>query len=189
MVHLPVCQTPAGQSECSGAAVRSPMEMVVHTPVMLQQSLKQFCCRVSNTKYEISWPNAFLRPLSWPTSRWHMWCPVASARWPQLPSCIWHPPTSSTWYDWQTRGGIGEWCWDEVPESRILPANEQRILKVWRDTSIEDYPTAGIPWSHPELCAWLFCRLRANGCWWRVCSMATRAQSHGESSRSALLAP
>jgi len=39
LLQLPVCETPAGKSESFGAAGTSLMDMVVHTPIMLPESL------------------------------------------------------------------------------------------------------------------------------------------------------
>jgi len=67
-------------------------------------------------------------------------------------------------------------------KSKKLPNDENRVSKVSTESSKENHQTAEIPWSHPKRCSWSLCRLRLKCCCCWGCDMATRAQSHYESS-------
>jgi len=135
---------------------------------------------------EIEQPKALLPPASWPTSWWYIWCPDSNAWWPQLTSSCWHPSTSYWGYDLKYQGGIGWWWWDMAPKSKKLPDNNHRLPKDWKQVLKDDYQTAAIPWSHPKLCSWSLCPLRAKPCPWGGCGLAIWARSPCESSQHRL---
>jgi len=81
---------------------------------------------------EIKQSNAFLCRLLWPTSRRYSWFVDANTWRLQLPSCGWHPPTSSGGHDWQYRGGIRCWWWDSAQKSKQLRDDKKGFQKFER---------------------------------------------------------
>jgi len=151
------------------------MEMVVLTPAVLSESSIPIPLR---DRYRWQWDSTtepILCRLSWWTSWRPIWHPDAYVWWPQLPSSRWHLPTCSRGYDRWRRGGIRCWCWDVAPKPKKHLDNEYRLPKVRTEALKEVYQTAAIPWSHPKLCHWSLCQLRAKRCCWWRCGWATGA--------------
>lgn len=131
----------------------------------------------------INQPDTTLYCVSWPTSRYNLWCPYTYVWWQQPPSSGWHLPTSSQGYDWWYKWGIGWWCRNVVSKIKMLLNKEHILPHIQKESSQENHQAAAIPWSIVQLCSLLCCPLWAKLCCWSGNGFATQPQSQYTSAR------